>query len=350
MTALLLSIYWVLFGIKVTEILWITVGILAAWVVAVAVIFRSRNISVSSHVLWLIGFNVLLLLSSLWSQNILSSYRMILISFSGIIFFIIGQLLKDSLLFRKIFIRSILLASAWLALLWAASLYFGWGIETFGPDSLVTYSSYLKTHNHLGDMLMTASVILFISSPTLAFPLVVLIMMSLSRSSILGLVVGLGYVVYNRKLTQKYKKLITLGLGLFLIIFSIMSVGKSAIRSRDYYIQSLVGLIRYPIGVGYGDFGRISHDNSTHVLNAFGYSSNAHGLVFEWISGIGWFSLLPIFWLGVFAYALGKRSNNSSLELYRALWWAMLIPILLDSVYVNPSYWWLWMLVTGLAL
>jgi hypothetical protein len=305
---------------------------------------------VSRYFLWLTGTNTLLLISSFWSHNAAVSFRMILISFSGIIFFLIGQLLKDSLLFRKVFIRSILLASAWLVLLWAASLYFGWGIEIFGPDSLVTYSSYLKTHNHLGDMLMTASVILFIISPVLAFPLVVLIMMSFSRSSILGLVVGLGYVLFNRKLTRKYKKLITVGLGLFLIVFSIMSIDKSALRSRDYYIQSLAGLVKHPVGVGYGNFGRVSQDTSTHIFGASGYSSFAHGLVFEWISGIGWLSLLPLGWLLTIAYTIGKRAQDRHRELYRAVWWAMLIPILLDSVYVNPSYWWLWMLVTGLAL
>ena len=116
--------------------------------------------------------------------------------------------------------------------------------------------------------------------------------------------------IFNRRIFKNHIKAVLVGGFLFILFFSLLSINKVTLGSRDYYIQSISALTRYPLGVGYGNFSKISNDPRFHPFGLNDYSSYAHSLIFEWIGGVGFVSLLGLLGLLFLMFLFGKRVNR----------------------------------------
>jgi hypothetical protein len=353
MLSFLLAGFWILFGIQTNELAWLLAG---AAVSLVAFIFfltkvGINTLTISRLTLVFTTFVFVLVARSFWLIDSYGDYRLLLIASIGILFLIVGENVRRYPAIIDPIQRSVVIASFGLVGLWLMATIFDWGIEVFGPDSLVVYGSYYHNHNHLGDFLILAVLLLSVRHKRIAVLLLIPMIASLSRSAVLSLAVGVGYLLFNRTIRLKKKFGVIVVAVVLSLVFIAMSLTKVTLDSRQFFIQSIEGLMDHPFGVGLGEFATISA-SSEFVPQASmkDYSSNAHSIVFEWISGVGWLSLLGIGWLALTTWKMGVRTKSPSQAVFRGLWWAMLIPMLFDTVYVIPSYWWLWMLMTGLGL
>jgi hypothetical protein len=171
--------------------------------------------------------------------------------------------------------------------------------------------------------------------------------MSQSRTALIAVGVAGVYLFSQYGLVKKYKQWLIRVLVVIIGMFLFIGTQKSILSSRPYYIQSIVGLIHHPLGVGLGNFREISLNPANQVWGLSDFSTNAHSVVFEIMSGMGWLGLVFLVWL----VKIGKRvvSNRSREGLvYRAVWLAMLINMLFFSSYFIPAMLWLWFLFLGL--
>lgn len=351
MVSMLLSVFWILFGIQTHNLEWVLFGGLISIILFCVLMYRwrSKDATISSISLLLIFFTFFLVSRNFWISGPMENVRLLTIVVIGILYLIIGENLKNYPKLLHSLLNSITITSFFLAILWLMAKVFSWGIDIFGPASMIVHASNYQNHNHMGDFLILAIILLSINRNKLALLLLIPLYFSFSRSGVLGLLIGLGYLLHHQ-FFKIHKKHMFFIIALFVMLFAAISVNKITFDSRHFYIQSAKGLINHPLGVGYGNFGEISLQTFNPFLQINSLSTYAHSIIFEWISGVGWFSILGLLWLGITAWNMGKVSKSHSIITFRSLWWAMLIPMLFDTVYVIPSYWWLWMLVTGLAL
>ena len=136
-----------------------------------------------------------------------------------------------------------------------------------------------------------------------------------------------------------------LGLMLVLTIIVLLTL-KTPFR---YLLQGIVGIYKYPLGVGVGNYKIITLDRTTNIFRATSFSPMAHNIIIEIISGLGIFAISFIFWLvEVINYVFKKNNNNNNL--WAAVFLGLSINFLFDFTYFIPTMVWLWLISLGFAL
>jgi len=198
-------------------------------------------------------------------------------------------------------------------------------------------------HNHLGDLwaIILVGVYYKITQkyqwwqiPIVIFGLAI-IAQSFSRSAIVALIAGALYVYYKSEKKKEMKKIFKISLVIVTLLFLFVSAFKTTLFSRPYYLEGLNSFIRSPLGIGMGNFSKVSPE-----------SLLAHNIVLEVISGIGIFSAVFIVWLiKVFKSFAGGSSNI----LYKALFLAIFVNFFFDTTYTIPAMIWIWFSTLALA-
>ena len=145
------------------------------------------------------------------------------------------------------------------------------------------------------------------------------------------------------------KKLITIILVSFFLLIILAAFKKTTLFSRPYFLQGIVGIYKYPLGVGVGNYKIITLDRTTNIFRATSFSPMAHNIIIEIISGLGIFAISFIFWLvEVINYVFKKNNNNNNL--WAAVFLGLSINFLFDFTYFIPTMVWLWLISLGFAL
>lgn len=171
------------------------------------------------------------------------------------------------------------------------------------------------------------------------------IVISKSRSAAISLITPLYFMFSQTIYYKKYWKVV-LVMTLALVIF--ISSGRSALFSRPYFLQSIIGFRQHPLGIGMGNFGSISEIfyRSGGVLGS--YSSATHNVFLEALSGVGLFSLIFIYWgyktfTDVFSQIKSKHIG------WVSVFAAVSIMFMIDTSYIIPGMFWLWFISLGVS-
>lgn len=232
-----------------------------------------------------------------------------------------------------------------------------WGLThwSFGRTGLIIADSAYENHYHWGDWWLLIGVMLvawYYRSKQwvwLGGFIVVLgvIYASQSRAALVGLLVGVWYVVKSQgkiRLSWWLKRVFWV---LVMLVYFGFSLQKSIFNSRPYYIQALVGLWQHPLGVGLGNFGQISQTYSQGQWLS-GYASIVHNIALEFVAGLGWLGWGFLVWLIVVFVKL-EREGSKEQMVFRALLWALTVNFMLTSTYIIPSFVWVWFMLFGMA-
>ena len=306
------------------------------------------------------GFSLFLIFLSLlvanifWSLNQKSTLEYLILLLGGgawwLLLFNLGERVREDFA-NVIIVLGIVFGASYLLDLF---LYSELPVRAW---SLYLSSSAGRNHNHLGDL--WAIVVVVLSHKLLTKPrwwhwaLIVLgtffLTISLSRSSYLALGVGIFYLFNKFQGVKKFRKLYFLLLAVATGLFLYAGLFKSTFFARPYFEQAIWGFKKWPFGVGVGNFGTIS-------TNAQGpwwigprtgiFSSYAHNVVIEMISGMGFLGLVFAVWL---IYVLVDALKNSKETLFTAVFLAITANFMFDTTYYIPTMLWLWFATLGLA-
>ncbi len=299
------------------------------------------------------GFILILVLTLFYSLDIISSLKYILLFLSGGELWLLISNVKTAkyLNLANILIFTTFVFSIYFLILNILNLQ---KMTSFG---LVGYSSFNYNHHHLGDLWGAALIpviygLLFKKKQSLLwialmFMGVIIMYLSKSRSSYFSLGIALAYL-YSKINILKFKNL-AFYLTIALLCFFVVTVAgqKSLILSRPYFFESINGLIKFPFGVGLGNFGIISGKFKD-------YSSVTHNLILEFVSGIGVFALIYVYWLylvirKVLQKQKGTDLNNSKL-LAAAIFISLTINFMFNYTYFVPTMLWLWFFALAVAV
>jgi hypothetical protein len=160
-----------------------------------------------------------------------------------------------------------------------------------------------------------------------------------SRTAVLSLMVGIILLVANKILTHKQQIFVVVAIFLMTTIFLVFGMTKSVVFSRPYLLQSLLGFSSYPFGVGLGNFEIISSEFSTGWGT---FSTVAHNIFAELLSGIGILSVIFIIWL-IKIFSIIRRLPDINKILVVVLG----IQFMFDYVYLIPLFYWLFFVLLG---
>lgn len=229
--------------------------------------------------------------------------------------------------------------------------------EILGPLGLYRNTSMYGNHNHIGDYwailtILSVHNLLFLKDKKLWFVFSLIgslfVAISMSRVACVSLAAGLFYLIGFLK-NKDFRKIILIFFLVFSIaIIFILGTQKSFIFSRQYYFQSIAGLLNNPYGVGLGNFKFISEDSANHIFGFNGRSSYAEGIIFEFLSGLGILGLIFIyFFVKVSVQVVSGKTQKPAPEI--ALFIALTVNFLFDYTYFIPTMLWLWFLLLGLS-
>jgi hypothetical protein len=224
------------------------------------------------------------------------------------------------------------------------------GVSSMSPDNLFLPISQAVHHNHLGDLwaiILVPTFYLLVKKFRIHQPAVitlgtVMIALSLSRSAAISLFAGLLFIADNLqkdktvKLSKHVRKHLTTA---FLIVCAgflmYFSMSKSLLSSRPYFLEAITSFFTYPLGIGMGNFAKVSAE--TNVV---------HNLILEVVSGMGIFSGIFIYWLYMTSKDLLNKAGANII--YMAILITVFANFLFDSTYVIPGV--LWIFYIALAL
>ena len=223
-----------------------------------------------------------------------------------------------------------------------------WGVFSF--------TSYERTHNHIGDLwalVLLVPIYKFLKGEknklinyiVLGLGLTFLAA-SLSRSAYVSLMVGISFISWKLNVWGKYKKFLLFLLGTLAILFISASLLKPTVGNRIYYLQSILGLYYYPLGVGVGNFSQISSQFSYSLPLLRPFSAYVHNIALEVLSGMGILGLVFIYWL--YKVVRDVIFHPSPL-LASAIFLALFANFFFDRTYITPTMLWLWFISLGLA-
>ncbi len=339
-------------GLGVETIIVQYVGILVGILLLVLSIVWRKKIEFPSGSLLYIIFLALMSLSMTWSKDGQASFEYLTLFLSGGLFWVSFYNLRKE--FKGGFGKLVIILGLIFGILFVASSLLGVG--SVNGRSLYLQASMSKNHNHLGDLwapvLVVIGYLLIKTQKRLYWLLaaigVYFLAISLSRAAYVALAAGLIYLFAKQGWLVKHKK----ALKLFMLVFVALSIfagaQKITLLSRPYFGQAIVGFTRNPLGVGMGNFGILSSDPANHLLGMSGFSSIAHNIVLEILTGMGVFGFAFLAWLIVILKEVWSNNKKKDI-IYQAIFVSLGVNFLFDTTYFVPAMLWLWFTALGLA-
>lgn len=292
-------------------------------------LIRGKKVEIPRNYLIYIVFFVTLLVHSYFFKG--SIYYITLFFSGGLCWLLVFNLRH---LVSKLFPPFLISLGIFMALL--NIVYRLRGVTYLTPDNLFLPLSTLVIHNHLGDVWALIIVVLIykmcVKIHTWHFTLTLIglftIVLSHSRSAIVSLAVGGIYILYNLMDKKKLKRILVSALAILAFLFLYVSINKSTLFSRPYFELAISSLINSPMGLGVGNFYKVSSQSSV-----------VHNIVLEFLSGMGVFSGIFIFWL-IRIFRDFNQKNTSIL--YKALFLSIFTNLSFDTTYTIPTMIWVW--------
>ena len=290
-------------------------------------------------------------LGLLWSRDVSSSVSFILLLISGASFWIFAYNNKEKLtpyLERIIIILGLIFGILFLYYSFTGLWPPAWGVFSF--------TSQYRNHNHIGDfwsMALLIPVFALIKGKRRFFDFFLMavglffLAASLSRSAYLSFFAGLIFLFWKSGNMGRYKKLFLASVLVLITLFIFTSLFKPTFETRIYFIQSIMGLGRFPFGVGLGNFSVVSGLLQRPIFGLVSYSAYVHNIALEMVSGLGILGIIFIYWLiRISKEVLACPKQNL---LYGAIFVCFLVNFLFDRTYLTPTLIWIWFMSLGLS-
>lgn len=326
-----------------------TLGIGFSLVGILVLLLKKRKILFPKYIKLIFALFTFLLISFSWSVDLIQSYNFFILVFSGFLFYLLSYnfdlnlnklLIGIGLVFALIYTLNLFLTQPFIYSL-----------------SIPFYSVVSRNHSHIGDFWVIISLISGygilqnrkkVSYWYLLILSLFIVAVSFSRAAYFSLAAGVSFIAYRKDIFRKYKKLFYIFSAVFFVMFFAVATKKSIISSRPYFIQSLVGALKYPFGVGLGNFGFVSRDESTHLWEATSFSFYTHNLILEFLTAIGIFSVFFISWVyKIFKGAFEKIQHIDILAFSILI--SLSVNFLFDYTYFVPTLIWVWFSFLGLV-
>lgn len=298
-------------------------------------------------------FLIFFLLSLVWSLDWQKSFLYLVLFVSGGIFWLAFYNLQNEL--KRSIENIVLVLGILFGILALSYKYFA-----FAPLGKAYFSLVFPAtvnHHHIGDfwaIVLTLVIYkVFVQKRYLYslffIPGIYFLLISLSRAAYLSLGVGAFVIFSYQGWLAKYKKYMFLIFFLMAALFLFAGAQKPTLFSRPYFLQAAVGLLKYPLGVGVGNFGSLSTEAFAFFGNKLAaYSFVTHNIVLEVLVGMGILGLSFVYWLYlVFKDLLGKSKENNLVLV--ASFFTIFANFFFDFTYVIPTMFWLFFLFLGIA-
>ncbi len=334
--------------------IWISTVILAFFVLLLAK--KPNNFDLPKTFKTYFLFLIIFLASLFWSKDFLISLRTFMLFLSGgfiyLIFFNLIPKKKGEFFYLLVFSLGLFFGSVLIFKQLNHSLQ----VDTGG--GLMGLAGGYKNHHHIGDLwsviLLMAVYKIFNGAKNkalfwiLAFiPGVYFLEFSRSRSGLFSLLAGLIYLFSSQAAGKKQKVLTYLLLTVILILFLLFASEKSLLFSRIYYIESIIGFFKFPLGVGVGNFGFISNVVGSWFSIASAYSSVTHNIILEFLTGMGVFAVTFIYWLWKEVKFIFFGSVGGPISVYSLVFVILLVNFLFDYTYFIPTFLWMFFISLG---
>lgn len=297
-------------------------------------------------------FLLFLVFSEFYRGNLVFGLKYLLLFVGGGLFWVSFFNLKSFI--SKKFHYSVVILGILFALV---AFYYSVSGQTWAsPWGLI--GPYSKLHHHLGDywVLVVIAAFWFMRKGIRLWHIGLLILsalilfFSLSRSAYTALLGGGAFLLFKSQAFKDKRKILISSLVFLIVVlfFGYTEFLKPALFSRPYYIQGVLGFFNNPLGVGMGNFRKISLDPAYHIWVMTGYSSVAHNIFLEVLVGTGVFAIPFFLW---FYQALKDVFKvKSKLEtFYSASFLALTINFFFDSTYLIPTMIFLWFILLALV-
>ncbi len=312
--------------------------------VILTVILKKRKLLVPSGFFLFILFLGTVAAGTLASPDKKVSLSYLLLFLGGGALWLVAFNLKDKI--GKIFENLIIFLGILMAILYSVSLIFGGELY---PQSLYTFSSVYKNHNHIGDLwtilLLIISYRLIARKSQVDWTLVLLgiylVIFSYSRSAVLSLFAGLAYLFGKTDLFKKNKLLFPILVSVSALVFILMGLSKTTIFSRPYFAAAIIGFLQNPLGIGMGNFQTLS-------LKYPFFSAATHNIILEVLVGLGWIGTIFVIWLALVLWRIFKDEGRRHL-IFKAIFLALTVNFFFDSTYAISTMIWVWFLSLGLS-
>jgi hypothetical protein len=334
------------------------IGFIVSGILFIITIAKKGKLDYPFEIIYFIFFIAFQLISLLWSKNVYNSLTYIVLFISSLGLFIFFYNYSKDL--KQYFSLVIILIGFGYLVLYVLTVIFKIpAVIKFIPNNCCTlYSPYTFEHNHIGDYWAIVLVIslynIFKNNKNLIFIIclflsIPIIIVSQSRSAIIAIAFTLFYAYKNTEIKKTIKNYIKICLIILSIIFLIISFGKVTIFSRPYYFQAIASIFRYPLGVGMGNFIKVSTNSILDSLFLRKNAAKAHNIIFEVITGLGILSAPFIVW---FINTFKKINANYKIapNLFGLLSILIAVIFMFDMCYAIPTPLWLWFCLMGISL
>ena len=342
-------------GFGTNIIFWNSVGSLFGIILLIYLVLKQGPLKIPPHFYLFITFLALFVLSLIWSIDFTESFKFLLLFVGGCTFWLAFYNLKHKIE-NKFELMILFLGIAFGGLAFAGILFQWPQMEGL---SLIFNPSLAHTHHHIGDFWAVVTVVavyklfksprnylLWLFIPVALF----LFAISLSRAAYLSLFAGVLFLAYKEGILKnigKYKFISIIFAVSLLSLFFLVATQKSILFSRPYFIQTFLGLIKNPFGIGVGNFVYTSYANKDFISGLNSFSFYAHNIFLEVISGMGILGLSFIFWF-IKVFTKVMNSSNSRI-IFTAIFLVLTVNFMFDITYFNPTMMWLWFISLGLA-
>lgn len=314
--------------------------------IGILYIIRTKGkIIIPKYFYLMLSFCIILFLSLLFIDDRIKPLYYALTFEISIIYWLIFYNLEDS---RKILSTLIYSISGVVTVIYVASL--------INPTALKLSQLYFLDiptgrHYQVGNLwaftlvMMASQMIDTINIKSMLVSIVgfVFIIISQARSAYLALLVGFFNLKDKNDIQNTHINKTSILILVFIsVMFISSSINKSVIFSRPYFGQSIESFIKYPTGVGMGNFSKISLEYYNATKQSEKFSIYTHNIYLEALSGVGIFSI-P-FLIFIILSTLDVVKNKTS---WSALYLAILVNFMFDTSYTIPGIIWIMFMTYG---
>jgi len=329
----------------------LNLGVIWGIILLVLIRFQKGTLKIPPSLAFYVIFLVILGLSMFWAPNKPAGLEYLKLYFSGMLFWLASYNLKQKM--ASIFDTLVLVLALIFGFLFLLNNFFGFP----SGDSIGLFTYYTSNHGLIGSFWAVAFLVAikkYVDEKKYRYILflvlgVFFLAVSLSRSAYLALFVGVFYMFREKTLMAKYRSIFWILALVTAALFVFSGIFKTTLFSRPYFIRGLIGVIRNPFGLGFGNFNAITSDPNVNPLGILGMAKLAHNIILEVLVGMGLFGISFVVWLVMAIRSVVVQDRKRLPLMYGAFFLALFVNFFFDVTYYIPTMVWLWFMALGLV-